>query len=291
MELLLGDNPFLGVSHLAQERAREELREASLARKAEVVVAALDAGATGFTFSAHESNLELLEYLGREYGVLGEMNYYILVPYAYGYVRKATVMGTAGLAAKLLKDLVGGGVVSAARALLGLDVERIAAVFIEREAKPFLQLLPRSRVKAILLHEVVTELIIAFGLERLYERIASHVEERIGVGFGVETRNVGLFQEWVRGRRVPGYVMTPLNPIGYQMAPGLREAEEAVERLSKGTRIIAMNVLASGAIGLEEALEYLEKWRGRIHGVAVGTSKPWRARENFSLLRRRLAGK
>jgi len=50
-ELLLGDNPFIGVSHLAQERARQELREATLENKVKVVKAAIEGGATGFTFS------------------------------------------------------------------------------------------------------------------------------------------------------------------------------------------------------------------------------------------------
>ena len=95
-EILLGDNPFLGVSHLAQEKARAERSEASdLKAKAGVLIAGLEGGVTGYTFSTHQVNLEFLEYMSKHYPeALAKLNYYILIPYAQGYVRRANVYGT-----------------------------------------------------------------------------------------------------------------------------------------------------------------------------------------------------
>jgi hypothetical protein len=79
--------------------------------------------------------------------------------------------------------------------------------------------------------------------------------------------------------------MTPMNPPGYQMAPSKEEAEEAIRKLGgRGTKIIAINILASGAVTIEEACKYLEPFKNIIHAVAYGTSKPQRARENALLL-------
>ncbi len=289
-ELLLGDNPFLGVSHLAQERALEEKRGLSIGRMAEVLEAAYEAGATGYTFSAHDTNLELLGYIAEKNPVLlRNLNYYILVPYAYAYVRRATSLGMVGLAREVLRNILGGGVLSALRALASMDADRLAALFISWELNPYLKLLPRDRVRAVLLHEVATELLVALDAPGLVEALYRRVKRELGLGFGLETRNIGRLADWVEdnGLRVD-YVMTPMNKLGYQMTPGREEAEEAIRRLSARTRIIAINILASGAIGLEEAIEYLRRLRREVYAIAVGTSKPWRARENFAKLRRSL---
>ena len=290
-ELLLGDNPFIGVSHLAQERAREEVKELSLERKKEVISAAVEAGATGFTFSTHDANLELIDYLAKtDRFLLERLNYYILTPYAFGYVRRATPRGMVGLVRDVLKSLVGkGSTLYVLRTITTLDVRRLATLFIANEVKPYLYRIPRERVKAILLHEVVTELLIAYDAIELAEVLRDYIKEKMRIGFGLETRNVARLLEWLdkHGLRVD-YVMTPMNKIGYQMAPSKEEAEKAIVELSRRARIIAVNILASGALGIDDAIDYLKGFRDNMYAVAVGTSKPWRARENFSKLRGQL---
>jgi hypothetical protein len=72
-----------------------------------------------------------------------------------------------------------------------------------------------------------------------------------------------------------------MNPLGYQMAPSKEEAEEAIQELGdQGVKIIAVNILASGAVSLEETCRYLEGYGDRVYAVAYGTVKPYRAREN-----------
>jgi hypothetical protein len=154
------------------------------------------------------------------------------------------------------------------------------------EANPYLKILPRDRVKAILLHEVLTELIIAYSLTKLLRELKRFVEKKLGVGFGLETRNIGQLNKYLEEYNIQvEYVMTPMNPLGYQMAPSKKEAEEAIRKLGeKGTKIIAINILASGAVTIEEACKYLEQFKNVIHAVAYGTTKPQRAKENALLL-------
>jgi len=78
-ELLLGDNAFIGVSHLSQAHARTESREATLENIVRVIEASVDSGATGFTFSTHPRNLVLLRYLHESRrDLLKKLNYYPL---------------------------------------------------------------------------------------------------------------------------------------------------------------------------------------------------------------------
>ena len=291
-EILLGDNPFLGVSHLAQEKARIERSEASdLEAKARVLKAGLEGGVTGYTFSTHQINLELLEYMSRRYPeVLTKLNYYILIPYAQGYVRRANIYGTVGLAKTIVRDIVLKHPVESIMSTLTLNVKRLASLFIGMEANPYFKILPKERVKAILLHEVLTELIIAHNLTELLHELKRYVEKKLKVSFGLETRNIGQLKKYLEENNIQvEYIMTPMNLLGYQMAPSREEAEEAVEELGKqGIKIIAINILASGAVMLEEACKYLEPFKDKLYAVAYGTTKSQRARENAIIIRRHL---
>jgi len=281
-ELLLGDNPFIGVSHLAQERAREEQNEAALENKVRVIEAALEGGATGFTFSTHSSNLELLKYLSENRPDLaGRLNYYVLVPYAAKYVREATTTGTAQLVKKVFTGNLNR---QSIRHVLQPTPTNLIKMFIEAELKEYLTVLPK--IKAVLLHEVLTELVTAFNLGQLVKELAKHFSRK-GLGFGLETRNIKHVRDFIDKNEIKiDYLMTPLNKIGYQMTPTKEEAEESIKELSrKGVKIIAINILASSIITPEDALKYLTQFKYYIFAIALGTSKSWRAVENFKLFR------
>jgi len=286
-ELLLGDNPFIGVSHLAQEKAREGAKEASLENKVRVFEAAVESGATGFTFSTEESNLELLTYLSiHNSDPLNKMNFYILVPYAQSYIRRANVGGTQALIGSMLKDMLYSRAMTSSMltALMSSNLERFVGPFIESELSPYLNMFCKERV-VVLLHEVLTELIMAFNLIDLLNSLDSYMERKLEVGFGLETRNLGHLHRYLSLTGYnPKYLMTPFNPLGYQMAWNKEAVEEAVKELGGETRIIAINVLASGAASLDEAIEYISKFKNNIYAVATASMRPNRIRENFQKL-------
>jgi len=282
-EFLLGDNPFIGVSHLAQEKARQERKDSFVENKARVVEAAAEGGATGFTFTAHPTNLELLAYLkARNETLVSSMNYYILVPHAQSYVAKANIEGTPGLIWSTLKSAP---IVDLLATALSRKPERAAQLLIRKEIAPYLDILPREKVRAVLLHEVVTEVVIGFGLTKVIEQL-NHWADRLGVGFGLETRNFSYLCDCMRKWELyPGYVMTPVNPLGYQMAANKQAVEAGMKALAAETKIVAMNILASGAVDLDQAIAYVRKYKDAIFGVTSASIKPTRIRENFLKLK------
>ena len=213
------------------------------------------------------------------------MNYYILVPYAHSYVRRSNIGGMPGLLSSTLKDVIRRRPLGLLEAFISFKPERFAGLFIETELAPYLKVLPKERVKAVLLHEVLTELAIAFNLIDLLRFLDSFVEERVGVSFGLETRNFGHLHRYLsKSGYCPKHLMTPINSVGYQMAPNKAAVEEAVENLGEKTRIIAINVLASGTLNLDEAIEYIAKYKDKVYAVASASTKPYRIRENFQKL-------
>lgn len=259
-----------------------------------VVESAINGGATGFTFSTHESNLELLTYLSsHKRDLLEAMSYYILVPYAQGYVRKANTQGTPALILSIARDLVHRPSV-ALRGLLSLMLLRpqeLAGALFQRELAPYLEILPKKGIRAVLLHEIITELAVAFDADDLLKMLTKYVEEKIGFPIGLQTRNLGHLCRWmIRVDYHPEYLMVPMNPLGYQMAPSKEENERDIARLSEKTKIIAINVLASGAVSLEESMAYLRTYEGNLHALTSASVKPERIYENFCRLSRVFLG-
>jgi len=287
-ELLLGDNPFIGVSHLTQEKAREESGEALLGNKIAVFEAAVNGGATGFTFSTHESNLELLTYLSvHRKDLLEAMNYYILCPYVQSYVRRANIGGTPRLLRSTLAGMLRtGSVISdTLAALVSMKPERLAGLFINAEIAPYLDVLPRERVKAVLLHEIITDCLVAFDLIDLLKSLGNYVRKTMRYGFGLHTKNFGYFHRLeVLTGICPEYIMTSINPLGYMMAPSRQDVEKSLDHFGKESKVIAINILASGAVDLDEALKYICRHKDRIYAVTTASTKPHRILENFQRL-------
>ena len=80
IDFLVGDNPFHGISHLSQERARLRSAEKSpseLRQASQVVKLSLQNGAKGFMFSVSEITLSILKKINKT----EKPELYAIVPY------------------------------------------------------------------------------------------------------------------------------------------------------------------------------------------------------------------
>lgn len=293
--LLVGDNPFHGISHLSQERARvrgDAITHAEYAAK--LVMTSLEKGANGFMFSVSEITLSILRMI-RETGGSERLRLYAIVPYAYEYVRLVTQIGVLGLAKNFAKQIaVSGNVRAIAMGLKGvIRVDPVALM------KTYL-IYEISRIKSsagkqanldsVLLHEIITDMALALNLDWLFKSYVDFMLE-VGIKPGFETRNfvylVNKFMEWgINFRQV--LIAAPFNKVGFQMSPSRTECEKALASVPESS-IIAISILAAGYLKLPEAIEYLRNLSS-LKGVAVGVSKEQHAYETFRVLRERLEG-
>ncbi len=291
--LLVGDNPFHGISHISEDRARargNEINNSIYAAK--LVQTSLENGATGFMFSVSDITLSILRILN-ESVVSGSPTLYAIVPYAYEYVRIATNLGTVGLAKKLTKQMVLSGNVGA----IGASLKFLTTMNPKDLLKAYL-LYELSRTKdaigtcfnleSMMLHEVITEIILSLNLDWLAK---SYIDLSLELGMkpGFETRNfaylVRKFNEWnVDFSQIS--IATPFNKLGFQMNPSREDCENALTKSSE-CNLIAMSVLASGYLTLSEAADYL-KDLPNIKGVVIGVSREKQALETFNYIKEKL---
>ncbi len=292
LTLLVGDNPFHGVSHLSQERVRS--RDPAIEQAdygAGLVATSIENGADGFFFTASGTTLAICRLLAaRDLG--GTLQLHAIVPYAFELARSAVRVG--GLP-QLGKDIVKQIVLSrdlkaAASGVLGVvrsDPVALLKAYLFYEVSRIRSASKASKnlnLSSVLIHEVITDMALGLDMEWLFKTHVEAMRDR-GITPGFDTRNYPMLLEKLEGWGIDLsqlIVATPFNSIGFQMAPS-REACEERLALGNGPNVIAFSVLASGHIKLSEAAEYLDTLPN-LAGVAVGVSKEQQARETFSLL-------
>jgi len=288
--LLVGDNPFQGVSHLSQERARARGDAVTYPEyAAELVMTSLENGANGFMFSVNEMTLEILRMI-REKEEDKYPRLYAIVPSAYEYVRLAGEVGILGLAKQFVKQIAFSGNVKAiATGLKGVIRTDPLALY-----KSYLSY-EVSRVKSsagkqaslcsVLLHEIVTDVALALNLDWLLDSYVGFMLE-LGIKPGFETRNFTYLINKLRGWSVDPrniLIAAPFNKVGFQMSPSRTECEKALASMPE-PNLIALSIFAGGYLKPPEAIDYLARL-SNLKGVAVGVSKERHAHETFKLLK------
>jgi len=291
--LLVGDNPFHGISHLSQERARvrgDAITHAEYAAK--LVMTSLENGANGFMFSVSDTTLSILRKI-RETGGSERLRLYALVPYAYEYVRLVTQIGVLGLAKKFAKQIAFSGNVRAiAMGLKGVirtdPVALMKTYLIYEISKIKSSAGKQANLDCVLLHEIITDMALALDLDWLFKAYVDFMLE-LGIQPGFETRNfaylVNKFRDWSMDFSKI-IIATPFNKVGFQMNPSRTECEKALACLPE-PNIIAMGILAAGYLKPPEAIKYIRSL-SNLKGIVVGVSKEQHARETFKLLKENL---
>jgi len=294
LALLVGDNPFHGISHLSQERAR--VRGDALAcpeHAANLVLTSVENGANGFMFSVSDTTLSILRVM-RDRGEIERLGLYAIVPYAYGYIRLANqVGGVPGLAKKVAKEIVTSGNLRAValglKGVINADPVSVMKTYLTYEVSRIRSSAgKKANLRSVLLHEVVTDLALALNLDWLFRSYVDFVL-KIGVTPGFNTGNFAYlgqkFKEWsIDLRKIT--IAAPFNKAGFQMIPSRIECEKALESLPEPI-VIAISIMAAGYLKPSEAIEYVATLPN-IEGVAVGVSKEKHARETFRLFKEKL---
>jgi hypothetical protein len=292
LNLLVGDNPFHGISHLSQARARlrsAEQQQENTRQATHLVELCLANGADGFMFSVDEATLAIIENLTRN-PETPRCALYSLIPYAYEYVRKSTQTGgVAGLAKNLAKELLRSNkrdVIANMTGILGLNPTALLKTYAAYELSRLKTVVNETvYLKSLMLQELVTDMALALDMEGLFKAYIKFVEDR-GIRAGFETRNfpylVDKFREWdIDFNKLT--LTASFNKVGFQMCPSKRECEEALNHVGNA-EIIAMSVLAAGYLKPSEAISYVAGLEG-ISGVVLGVSKESHATETFRVFR------
>ncbi|NMB86567.1 MAG: hypothetical protein GYA29_10085 [Methanothrix sp.] len=245
-------------------------------------------GGRGMMLSTHQRATEIMRAIGSEPELSRNMNFYPLIPYAQGYIRRANEMGAVGM----LNDVLGPASTSAKLKILfkgGVNVMRkdflnILSTLIDIELLPF----KGFNIKAVFLHNVLTDLALSFRAQNIFEFYMDYIKDNYGVvpAFGTMNfaRLVESFDEWEIRKPL---IMASFNSAGFQMNPSKEECERCLREYD--VNVLAMSTLAAGYLKPKEAYEYLFSLPN-IKSAVVGVSTTEHVEETFGFIKACLNG-
>ncbi len=269
MELILGHNQFIGVSHISEERGRERDKKFSKVDNIyRVVEAASAVGFKNMMIETHPRMLDFLQYYERNKTF--DMNFYLQVPYVQAFVQTINQRGMRGFLSEMVgrAGLAGTSSLALKSAfnLLKKDYLGIALSYFKVEIAPFSEF----SVKALILHNTITDLLMALEVSSAFSAFDQYVNDVLKLDFGLATWNFSLTKRNLeRWDLRPAFLMTPVNVKGFDMNPTKDEIEAGL-REYEGT-VFAMNVLGGGAYSLPEAASYVKSFDA-IKRCVVGAS-------------------
>jgi hypothetical protein len=269
VELILGHNQFIGVSHISEERGRERDKKFSKVDNIyRVVEAASAVGFKNMMIETHPRMLDFLQYYERNKTF--DMNFYLQVPYVQAFVQTINQRGMRGFLSEMIGRAGVAGTSSLALKsafnLLKKDYLAIALSYFKVEIAPFSEF----SVKALILHNTLTDLLMALEVSSAFSAFDQYVNDVLKLDFGLATWNFSLTKRNLeRWNLRPAFLMTPVNVKGFDMNPTKDEIEAGL-RDYEGT-VFAMNVLGGGAYSLPEAASYVKSFDA-IKRCVVGAS-------------------
>lgn len=283
-KIILGHNQFFGVNHLAAQTGNQkEAYFSDVSRIVALLHFCREQEVKAMMMSTHERAIAIAEALQKE-GMLKDTNIYLLLPYAAKYVKQANEKGLINI----VTDSLGGTGLQEKmsmffRGALGFvskDMQKILTAMIDFEMAPF----RRLNLRAVFLHDVLTDLALGWEAPQVLELFASHVQEKYQAIPAFCTKNlprlVALLEK--TGIKNP-LIMASINKIGYQVNPSREAFETCLQE--KQLRLLAMSTLAAGYLKPREAYEYIFSLP-RVDSVVVGVSTREHALEAFSEIRR-----
>lgn len=279
--ILFGDNQFFAVNHSSDEKSR------SLSikfQKDEAILKTLDfaifAGINTFMCTTHDRIGNICDYIRDNKDKYDGFKIYPCMPYAHKYANAVTEFGFAGAIKQYVPGNMFTSLFKGGYAYLSKDYLSMMQLLIDAEMKMFKGI----DTPVIFLQNIITDLLLGLGMKDVLKAFYDYVQKQYNAEAGFITMNMPkllvMFEEI--GIKNP-IVCTSINKIGFRMAGGKELYESVLGK--KEVRVIAMQVLAAGALQPKDAVEYV-CGLNNIESILFGASSKVNINETVSLIKK-----
>ncbi|MCK4814526.1 hypothetical protein KA005_02050, partial [bacterium] len=216
-----------------------------------------DCGIRAFMLNTNERAMEICDYFRKNSAQYADIRFYPSMPYAHKYANAVAEKGIFGaLKDTILADSSAGSVFSMLTkggiTLFDKDMIRVMELLVDIEMKIFRDL----NVKVIFLQNIVTDLLLGFGVKDVFVAFADYIKEKYNVEPGFVSMNMPKLAEFLIDCGIENPIIcSSINKAGYFMNPDMETYEKTLKEMS--FQPIAMSILASGAVKPRDAVEYV----------------------------------
>jgi len=249
----------------------------------EVIDVAYNCGIRAFMLNTHDRTEDICNHFRNNLSCYPDIYFYPSMPYAHKYANAVAEKGIFGA----LKDTILKG--SSTKDIFGIltrggslifekDMIKVMQILVDIEMKIFRGL----NVKVVFLQNIVTDLLLGFGIKEAFVEFALYVKEKYSVEPGFISLNMPMCVGFLLDCGIENpIVCSAINKAGYFMNPDVESYEKALNE--KQFRPIAMSILASGAVSPDKAIEYVCR-QPKIQSVVFGASTEQHISETKKLI-------
>lgn len=278
-KVVFGDNQFFAVSHLSDEKSREQaIRFKEDIAIIRVLDQAIDLGINTFMCTTHDRIASICDHMRGNPARYGDFKIFPCMPYAHKYANAVTDLGIIGavrqyIPGNLFSTFTKGGV-----AFLQKDFIGLMEIFIDAEMKMFKGI----KTPVIFIQNVLVDMILGLKMLDVFKEYDSYIRRKYNAEPGYITMNMPLLLDSLNSIGIENPIIcSSINKLGFRMSGGKEIYEKYLTE--RELRPIAMQVLAAGALRPREAIEYLGKFP-KIESVLFGASSKSHIQETKEII-------
>lgn len=286
-KIVFGDNQFFGINHMSQEKARQLAEKFyNISAIFKVYQIAYDCGIKAIMLNSNDRAQEICDYFVANKSLYADISWYPSIPYPRKYANLVSEKGIIPTINEILFKKnsareIFGMITKSSSALLGKDAIKLMQMLIDVEMKMFKGL----NVKVVFLQNIITDLLLGYGIPEIFEAYCSYIKERYHALPGLITQNMPLLKQKLEIWGIEGLVIcTSFNKIGYLMSPDIASYVRAANTNNPMKyQLMAMCTLASGAISPVNAFNFINQQN--IQSVVFGASSQTHIKETLTLIK------
>jgi hypothetical protein len=265
--LLIGDNQFFGVNHISDAKGMQNaIRFSDTKEIMNVLDYAYELGIKTFVCSTHSRISEICDIVRANPSKYIDYEIYPTIPDVHKYANAVSDLGIIGTLKEYLPSNPFSFFTKGSLAVATKDFISIMEMLIDIEMKMFRGI----KTGVIFIQNNIADLLLGLGMKDVFIGFANYVKKKYNAKPGFMTMNLPQMINFLEASSIKDAVIcSSINKIGFRMSGGIKLYEEVI----KGCKyeIIAMQVLAAGAIKPEEAFNYICEQNG-IKSILFGSS-------------------
>lgn len=285
-KVIFGDNQFFGINHRSQEKAEEMLKRfGNIDNIFEVYDNAFDCGVKAVMLNSNDKAMAICDRFRANKSKYGDIAWYPSIPYPYKYANMVNELGIFPAVNEVLfKGNTTGGLFSmigkGISAAWNKDALKMMEMLIDVEYKMFRDL----NVKVLFLQNVITDLILGYNIKEILVHYCEYIRKKYKITPGFITLNMPYLKKKLEEWGVEDVVIcSSINAAGFNMHPSKEEYERVIaENDPTKYQLMAMNVLASGSITVQQSFDYINSLN--LQSVVFGASSKGHIKSSFEAI-------
>ncbi len=278
--IIFGDNQFFGVNHISDEKSRAQaIQFKDDATILKTLDYARDEGVNTFMCTTHDRIESICNSIKTNPIKYHNFKIYPCLPYAHKYANAVAELGLLGTLKQYIPGNFFGTLFRGGVAIVSKDYIAMMKLLVDAEMKMF----KGVETPIIFLQNVITDLLLGLGMKDVVKAFHQYIISEYNAEPGYITMNMPKMLQFLNEAGIYNPIIcTSINIDGFRMSGG-RDLYEKTLR-EGDLRVIAMQVLSSGANKPKEALSYVCNLPN-IQSILFGASSKANIKETIKLIR------